>query len=387
MQIVRTYKYRVYPTPEHATRLAAWQNAQRFLWNLAHEQRLLGRARPAGARVYPTAFDQQLELTELRREHRWLADVPYNCQSALLQRLHMAWQRHFKSGARVPRWKRKGQRPTGLHYESGNNYALGGDFVRFPKLGALRAVIHRAPKGRRRSISLTQEGDQWFACLVYEQEVDAPAQRLHPRIGIDRGITYTLADSDGNLTPNPKHYEKALKRLAHAQRVVSRRKKGSKNREKAKLRVMRIHRKVRRQREHFLHVESARLAKSHGVVVIEKLNVAGMSRGNCARGIAGAGWSQFSEMLEYKLTATGGTLVAVPAHYSSQTCAVCGLVDASFRRGELFACACGHRDHADLNAAKVILGRASRAVLPVEGLSLKDTRRIRKQDYQPETEV
>ncbi len=106
-----------------------------------------------------------------------------------------------------------------------------------------------------------------------------------------------------------------------------------------------------------------------------------MRRGNCSRGIAGAGWSHFASMLGYKLQATGGSLVQVPAAYSSQTCAACGLVDALFRQGETFACACGHRDHADLNAAKVILCRASRAVLPTEGSVPKAARRSRKQDY------
>ena len=161
-------------------------------------------------------------------------------------------------------------------------------------------------------------------------------------------------------------------RIARAQRVVVRRKKGSRNREKAKLRVMRLHRKVRRQREHFLHVESSRLAKSHGVVVIEKLNVAGMLRGRLSRSIANAGWSRFAEMLRYKLTWSGGRLIEVPAAYSSQTCSACKRVDALSRCGVRFCCTgCGYVDHADLNAAKVLKTRANRSGLPVEGTVLE----------------
>ena len=138
---------------------------------------------------------------------------------------------------------------------------------------------------------------------------------------------------------------------------------------------------VRRQREHFLHVESSRYAKSHGVVVIEKLNVAATVKSNLARGIAGAGWSMFANMLKYKLAWTGGTLVEVPAAYSSQTCSSCGHIDAESRRGERFRCtACGVVEHADLNAAKVLKARANRSSLqlPVEGVPSNGARRSRK---------
>jgi len=240
-------------------------------------------------------------------------------------------------------------------------------------------VEHRARQGKRRSARILREGDQWFAALLYQDETPDPAPRDAPVIAIDRGITSMLADSDGNLTENPQFYKRAMARLARAQRIVSRRKKGSKNREKAKLRVMRLHRKVRRQREHFLHVQSARLAKSHGVVVIEKLNVAGMIRSNLSRSIADAGWSRFAEMLRYKLAWSGGTLIEVPAAYSSQTCSACGAVDAASRKAERFCCTgCGHQDHADLNAAKVLLTRANRSGLPVDGILPEGTGRSRK---------
>jgi putative transposase len=162
--------------------------------------------------------------------------------------------------------------------------------------------------------------------------------------------------------------------------MKTRKKKGSNNREKAKVRVMRIQRKVRRQREHFLHVQSARYAKSHGVVVIEKLNVAGMQKNrHLSRGIASAGWSQFANMLRYKLAWSGGTLVEVPAQYSSQTCFACGVIDATSRRAERFHCTdCGHSDHADLNAAKVLKTRASRSGKPVDGTVLEAAGRSRK---------
>ena len=366
MLIRKAFRFRVYPTRAQEVRLTAWNDALRFLWNLANEQRLLGLSRTD--KRYPTAFDQINELTELRAELPWLANVPRNVCAQLLVELDKAWQRCFKRVARKPRWKRRGKDFLGFTEPHPKVWKLDGSTLRFPKLGNLRTIVHRPVEGVPKTCTLRRDGDQWVASVLCEIETPEPIQRTAPVIALDRGITHLLADSDGNLTPNPRHLQRSLARLGRAQRVVARRKKGSKRREKAKVRVMRLHRKVRRQRDHALHVESTRLAKSHGTVVIEKLNVAGMIRSNLARSIADAGWSRFAEMLRYKLAWSGGTLIEVPAHYSSQTCFECGCVDALSRRGEHFCCTvCGHVDHADLNAAKILKSRANRSALPVEG--------------------
>lgn len=373
----KAFRYRIYPTPEQEARLVAWESSLRFLWNLANEHRLLGLA--LSKKRYPTAFDQINQLTELRRDLPWLADVPRNVASQLLVELDKGWQRCFKHLGRAPRWKRRGRDSLGLTEPHPKVWRLGDAFLRFPKLGKLRAIIHRPLEGLPKTCTLKRDGDQWFAFVSCEIELPDLIPRTIPVVAIDRGITNIFADSDGRLTSNPKFYERSMRRLARAQRIISRRKKGSKNREKAKLHVMRLHRKVRRQREHFLHVESTRLAKSHGVVVIEKLNVAGMIRGRLSRSIADAGWSRFAEMLRYKLHWSGGSLVEVPAQYSSQTCFACGHVDALSRRGERFCCTgCGYVDHADLNAAKVLKSRANRPALLGEGTVPETTQRTKK---------
>jgi putative transposase len=369
--VSKTFRYRVYPTDEQIARLGAWENALRFLWNLALEQRRMGLARPRGERRYPTAFEQINELTELRAALPWIADVPRNVCAQLLVKLDHAWQRCFAKIARAPRWKRRGRDSLSFTEPHPRAWRLNDSSIRFPKLGVLRAVIHRHLEGKPKTCTLKRDGDQWFALIVCELNVADPIARTEPVVAIDRGLSNFGATSDGDMIANPRNLEASLKRLARAQRTVARRKKGSKNQIKAKVRVARIHRKVRRQREHFLHVQSARLAKSHGIVVLEKLNVAGMIRGRCARGIADAGWSGFAEMLRYKLEWSGGSLVEAPAAYSSQTCSMCGAVDEASRPSQaVFRCtACGREDHADLNAAKVLLARANRSGLPAEGLA------------------
>ena len=342
----------------------------------------MGLARCGDDKRYPTAFDQNSELTALRAELPWLADVPRNVCTQLLVELDKAWQRCFAKLARAPRWKRKGLDALGLCEPHPKTWRLDGSQIRFPKLGNLRAVVHREPFGKPKTCTLREEAGQWFASLVYETEVAEPAPRTTPVIALDRGVVNVIADSDGNIVENPRYLDAAATRLARAQRSVSRKKKGSKNRGKAKCRVAVLHRKVRRQREHMLHNISARLSKSHAIVVVEKLQIGNMVKASSglARSILGAGWGRLVEQLKYKTAALGGAVVEVPAAYSSQTCNACGHVAAESRRAQaVFECVgCGVREHADINAAKVLLQRfehrANRSVLPGEASGLPGPR-------------
>jgi putative transposase len=376
--IRKGFQYRVYPTDEQAARLDAWESALRFLWNLAHEQRLMGLARTD--KRYPTAFDQINELTDLRAELPWLADVPRNVSAQLLVDLDKAWQRCFKRINRTPRWKHKGRDSLGLTESHHKVFRLDGSILRFPKLGNLRAVIHRPLEGKPKACTIRRDGDQWFASITCEVELPDPPPHPGPPVGIDRGVVNVVGLSTGELITNPRHYAAAMKRLARAQRSISRKRKGSKNQQKARAKVARIHRKVRRQREHFLHTLSFRLAKNHGLIAIEKLSLTNMTRSAAGtveepgknvraksglnRSILDAGLGRLAEMLKYKSTWRGGRVVETHAAYSSQECSACGHVAKENRPDQATFCCvvCGHREHADTNAGKVVLKR----VLAVE---------------------
>jgi len=309
----------------------------------------------------PGVFEQIRQLTELRSAEPWLADVPRNICEQVLIDMDIAWQRYFQKTSGRPRWKKKSGPAIGLTESHFGMFRCTQAGVVFPKLGLVPANFHRPLVGKPKRCTISRDADQWFASILCEQEIPTPEPKLDPVVGIDRGITNLVADSNGRIVPNPKHAEAIQHRLAHAQRVVARRKKGSKRRELAKLRVAKLCRKVRRQRGHTLHVLSASYAQVGGTVVIEKLNVAGLGKGKLARQVHGAGWSAFVAMLRYKLEARGGQVVEVPAAYSSQTCTECQHVDAGNRKGESFHCTkCGHKAHADVNAAKVLVQRYSR---------------------------
>lgn len=401
MLVRKSFRYRVYPTDKQIIRLAKWDNALRFLWNLANEQRLIGLSRPRAERVFPTAFDQINQVTELRAELPWLADVPRDVSTHILIELDKAWQRCFKKISRTPRWKRKGS--NSLSFTDSKRWRLDGSIIRFPKLGNLRGVIHRPLEGKPKTCTLKCDVNQWFVCIVCEIEITESVPRDSLIVAIDRGVINAVGDSTGkDPIPNPRFYERSLCALVRAQRSVVHKKKGSKNREKAKLRVAKIHRKVRRQREHFLHTLSSRYAKSHGVVVLEKLNTIGMTKSAAGtvktpghnvrqkaklnRGILDAAWGRFEELLKYKLEWSGGRIEYESAIDSSRTCSVatCKHVDAKSRVSQsVFRCtACGHTEHADLNAPKVLLqryeARVNRSGQLGEGSPLEGSRRTKK---------
>lgn len=385
MLIRRGFKYRIYPTTEQVARLGQWENALRFLWNVALEQHLMAHDRRCKVdRRYPTAFDQGLELTELRKELPWLNDVPRHLCVSVLDALEKAWRRCFERTARVPRFKKKGRDTVMFSEFGGALFRLEAEdragTLTFPKLGKLRTVAHRPLVGTPKSCTLTRDGDQWFASILCEFEVPDPVPSTKPPVAIDRGVALLLADSNRRTVENPRALERLQPRIARAQRVVARRVKGSKNQQKARARVARLQRKARRQREHVLHVESAHYAKNHGAVIVEKLLVKNMTRSakgtveepgvNVAqkaglnRALLDTGMGRFVTMLRYKVETQGARVIEVPAAYSSQTCSACGVVDAQSRREQdVFLCtACGHLDNADLNAAQVLLVRGMHAL-------------------------
>lgn len=380
VQVHKAFVYRLYPTAEQEQTLRRWEGVLRFLWNLAHEQRLRGLERLDGEKVYPSWYDQKKELTELRDEHEWIRALPCNSQQQTLRHLDEAWQRCFQKLGGSPHFKVKGVDAMGIaEPDAKRSWKLvkrsGQDFLVFTKLGNVPVVVHRPLEGKAGTATITRDGDQWFVSIVCEVEVADPKPPLGEPVGIDRGVANLVADSTGHLEPRPAFLDKAEAKIAKASRNVSKKKKGSKNRAKAREKLAAVYRKVRRQRENVLHTLAFRYAKNHRVVVVEDLKIGSMVKSasgtveepgkNVAqkrglnRSIMQMGWGQFVTLLEQKSVTYGSKVVRVPAAYSSQTCAACGHVDHASRRSqERFVCtACQHEDHADINASRVLRQR------------------------------
>lgn len=380
MLVQRANLYRLEPTAEQATALTQWAGACRFVYNCGLEQR-----RDHWRKGKLSYIQQAREITDARAAFDWLAAVPVHALQQALRDLDAAYQRFFSGLGGYPRPRRKDDgdsfRLPDPSYLGFKRMSKRMGAIKVPKLGWIKCRDWRPLGGELRNVTIRRKAGHWYASIQWQREVDEPAPSNGPAVGIDRGVAVFAALSDGRKIEPLNSFRRIEAKLAKLQRRLARKTKFSANWRKLKAKISRLHSHAANARKDFLHEQSTIIAKSQGVVKIERLNVRGMSAsakgtaeepGRNVRAKAGLnksildqGWSMFATMLAYKLAARGGRLESVEAAYTSQTCAECGVVDRESRRDQAtFACAaCSHEANADVNAARNILqGRT----LPVE---------------------
>ncbi len=395
VSIARGYRYKLAPTPEQSAIFRHFAGVCRLVYNLGLEQR------STWGRKHRIGFaGQSRDLTRLRAEFEWVRSVYVSCQQQALRDLDLAFQNFFAGRASFPRPRKRGINDSfrfpGREVETKRLNARW-SAVRLPKVGWVKFRDTRPKRGTLKNATVSLDATGWhvsFACVI---EHDAPVPRPES-VGIDRGVATTLALSTGEMLRLPEGLEQIESRKRKAQKVVARRKRGSNRRRRAQARVARLQARQARIRRDFHHRAALNIAQRFGVAVLEDLNTRGMSasaRGTVAkpgrnvrqkaglnRAILNAGWYQFQTILAYKMEEMGGQVVTVPARFTSQTCAACGVVDARSRESQArFVCVeCGHYDHADTNAAIVIERRWSTPLLDVEGLHKRPYEASTKRD-------
>ncbi|MEU6407323.1 transposase [Microbispora sp. NPDC046933] len=387
----RSFKFLLRPTRKQAAALATCLEDHRQLYNAALDHRRTAY-RKAGVTV--RYGDQSGELKDFRADDpagqgRW----SFSSQQATLRRLDKAFAAFFKRvregrAPGFPRFKGRGWFDTvewpkdgdGCRWDSQPEHPTA-TFVRLQGIGHVRVHRHRPARGRVKTISVKREGNHWFVILSCD---DVPARTLPATgaaVGIDMGVASLVTTSDGDPLANPRHLKASAGRLASAQRDLARKKRGSKRRHKAVVRVAALHARVRRQRLDGAHKAALALVRAYDVIVHEDLRIANMTRSasgtieapgrNVAaksglnRSILDAGWGVFLRVLAHKAESAGRELIAVNPANTSRACARCAHVAKENRVTQaMFCCmACGHSAHADVNAAINIL-RA--------GLALRD---------------
>jgi len=369
-----TYQYRFYPFGEQAEMLERWIDCCRKLYNVALEQRKW--ARQAGRKIgYP---EQQKELTELRAALPEYEEVPAHVLQNALLRLDRAFENFFrrcrerKVGKKIkpgfPRFKAH-DRYRSLTCPDPYRYIRKGD-LNFPKLGRIRMEMHRPlPDGATvKTCTISKKVDGWYASLSMEVPVTAKPVRPGEAVGIDVGLTNLLAFSNGDPSIEPpKFLRKAEHKLKRAQRILSRRKKGSNRRRIQRERVGTLHCRIAHQRDDFQWKLATNLARRFSLIAVEDLSVKGMLRNHrLAKSIADAAWFSFDKKLGHAVVKTGSRLIRVDARNTTKTCSVCGWIVESMTLGDrVFWCEkCGLVLDRDVNAAKNILKLGLRADSP-----------------------
>ena len=370
-------RFRLYPSKKQEARLLNTLEACRHLWNdaLSHRRRRWQDERT------PTSYNyQQAVLTVERHANAKLAGVYSQVAQDILHRLDYAFKSFFAHRAGYPRFKKLGQAGS-FTYPQAYNGSVKPDILRkrlyLSKIGNIRSVFHRSiPKDSRlKTCTLVREPDgRWFASLVFEEVV--PLQNIGPMIthqqpkspiGVDLGLLSLITTSDGKTVEHPRFLRRAETRLKHVQRMLSHKKRGSKNRLKARHRVASQQTRVKRQRLDFNHKLSARLVDGHDFIAFEDLRVKNMVRNHrLSKSIQDAGWGQLVRLTEYKALRAGSRVVKVPAAYSTQECCYCGALSKIDLGVREFVCiGCGRHLNRDHNAANVVLKRG----LAIAGLT------------------
>jgi putative transposase len=345
----RIFEYRMRPNRAQEAALMKVLAASRKLYNAALEE---WKAHFETTGKYLHIYEQ-----DRRYNKTTFPDVPAVVTDQVLKRLHRSLTAFFRArkdrrNVGFPRFK-AAQRWNSIEFRGGTN-TLEGRYFKAPKQcgGKIRVVVHRPREGQFRFARIVKRPSGWYLQCVCTIE-PKPLPDNGKAVGLDMGITYLVADSEGITTENPRAYKRSLERLAKAQHVLSRRVKGSKRRRKAVRNVARIHEKIANQRKDALHKVSRRYVNQYQTIVVEDLQPANMMKNHSlAQAISDSAWGMLRSYLSYKAEEAGRVVEAVPPYFTSQRCSRCGeYVQKSLSVRTHICPHCGFVADRDVNAA------------------------------------
>jgi len=350
MEIILSHKIKLEPNKEQIVYFSKACGIARFAWNWG----LVKWQEQYEAGLKPSGLALKKEFNAVKgTDFRWTYEVTkYACQQPFIF-LQKAFVNFFSGAADYPKFKKKGVHDS--FYIGNDHFDIEGKKIRFPKLGWVRMRECLRFSGKVISATVSKVAGMWFVSVSVRLGITPEACEKQAAAGVDLGIAKLATVSDGSVAENPKAYRKLEKKLAKLQRSLSRKVKGSKNREKAKKKVARIHYRISCIRQDSLHKLTARLTRNYSAVVIEDLNVKGMMRNEkLSKSLSDMGFYEFRRQLEYKMRMTGGKVIVADRWFpSTKKCSQCGNVNTEITLADrIYTCqTCGLVTDRDYNAA------------------------------------
>lgn len=360
----KAFNYRIYPNKEQRVLLEKHFGSYRYIYNWALNLK---------TKLYQTeqkhisCIDMINMLPKLKEELPWLKEVNSQILQDALMNLNDAYQRFFKKQNKFPKFKKKSNKQSYSFSQLWNKevpsaFYIKGDKLHLMKFKSLiKIVIDRPLVGKMKSIIVKKHpSGKYFVSILCETEGDFPLKSKieeSTTIGIDLGIKTFATLSDGTKIDNPKYLNKSLKQLAKLQRRLSRKVNGSKNKEKARLKVAQCHEKITNQRNNFLHKFSTKLIRENQTICLEDLAVNNMLKNHkLAKAISDVSWSTFVSMLEYKANWYGKTIVRIGRFEPSSKMCSCGVINSNLKLSDrVWTCSsCNTTHDRDILAANNI---------------------------------
>jgi len=361
--MIRTYKHRLYPTPDQEVVMHDILWAGCWLYNRALDYR---RRRWYESRHSVSYYEQAGMWRDWRNEQpddNPLRVLNMSAGQQVLRRLDNTYREFFKGKRGRPRFKRH-DRFNSVNFKPGDGAALKGRKLYLQNVGLVTVRWHRSlpDEAKLKNIILLRKPSGWYVLLQVDLPDVEPEPSDKPAIGIDVGIHHALALSDGTIIDSPKYLEQSLKKLRRLQRRVARRKKGSKGWWRAVHQVAKQHEHIANQRRDWWHKVTTWLVQNYGTIALEDLNLSFLLRnGSLARHAHDVGLGIFYKLLDYKAMEAGVEIVKVNPAYTSQVCSECGcIVEKKLSEREHCCPHCGFTADRDVNAALNILWAGTR---------------------------